>query len=193
MTGVLMIMQSPACAMPSSCGLRYAPTTGHGKHAVQPRDKICMEIADANALQDCAKQIPAFAAILSNPAAERFLSRDEIGNVHWNKALAHTEESHRIFSDLRQPVTALRHCNEAVDHMSLALLSYDTASDREQARTYLDEMKGQRDSLVAYLQDLVPVPELNTADSSSDATREASVRIYRSDHHPHKFYHFYHY
>lgn len=142
----------------------------HG-HEVNKRDEICRELQAAYALECPSAQIAACQAVLSNPDAERLLSPTEFGNIHWNKAIAHTKASDGLFNDDGKHFRALDHHIKAVDHMHQAMSSYDTADNRKKAEKAIEDMKAKRDAIVSYLAALTPLPELRNSDPDGEPPR----------------------
>lgn len=90
-----------------------------------------MLLDEAYSLTNCVERVQCFDCILLDPAAERVLSALELRRLHWNKALAHTENSERLFSEGREPALALREHDLAVRHMRKAETYQQTAAKEE--------------------------------------------------------------
>ncbi len=158
---------------------RSRTTTHTVSYVGHNKDAIAQRIAQANALRDPAKQIQSFEKILSDPLTENLLSRYDVGNVHWNKAIAHTQESDHYFNDAQQPVTAIRHHEQAIHHMQYALSCYDCAGDRDQTKALLDEFQEKRDKILDHLQNLVVLPEVGSFQPNRESPREQKMHFYR--------------
>ncbi|UQI28518.1 hypothetical protein M3M50_16195 [Pseudomonas bijieensis] len=93
-------------------------------------ERIAMLLDEAYSLKDPVERVRCFDGILLDPAAERVLSAPELRRLHWNKALAHTENSERLFSEGREPALALREHDLAVLHMRKAEAYQQSAAEK---------------------------------------------------------------
>ncbi|WP_055129583.1 hypothetical protein [Pseudomonas mediterranea] len=83
-------------------------------------ERIAMLLDEAYSLTDPVQRIGCFEGVLLDPAVERVLSGSELRRLHLNKALAHTENSERLFNEGKEPALALREHDLAVQHLRKA-------------------------------------------------------------------------
>ncbi|MDD1012181.1 hypothetical protein [Pseudomonas rubra] len=149
------------------------------------RESIAEEIAVVNRLKDPSAQIAGYEKILSG-SPEGMLSGDEIADVHWNKALAHTEESEKAFNDARQPVTAHRHLEMAIEHMESAKALYGSADNREAAEQQIDQISGSKEKVISFLEGLVAIPVVQERIEQLIGVEPQPLEVYQSGRHPHR-------
>lgn len=107
------------------------------------RDSICQRIhcAENMTLSD---RIEEYESILNIDQLESLLTKEEIGNIFWNKALDHSYLADEYYNGRingrQQLVPALRHQQSAVADMTTAKSLYENTNFSEMAKSEIQNM-----------------------------------------------------
>lgn len=114
----------------------------------EARNTLCLHIQQAENLNCLNDRIQEYENILSTDQLESLLTKEEIGNIFWNKALDHScmadEYYNGQINGRQQLVPALRHQQLAIADMTTAKFLYENTHYAETAQ---NEMQGMTHSL----------------------------------------------
>lgn len=109
----------------------------------EARNTLCQHIQHAENLNDLDDGIQEHENILSTDQLESLLTKEEIGNIFWNKALDHSHIADEYYNGQingrQQLVPALRHQQLAIADMTTAKSLYENTHYAETAQ---NEMQG---------------------------------------------------
>lgn len=151
------------------------------------REEIVQAISQANSLENPAEQISEFAKILSTPGFDAFFSKSEQGDLHWNKAIAHTQYSDDLYNEKGLAIAALLELDSAIEHVNLAGTCYDTTDDDDAVQNFLGDTQRNRDFIKKSLENSTTPPEPNSSISENPST-EQELKFYRSGRMLYKYY-----